>query len=154
MKLALQKTIGHTLSPADPLSEELLQKIKPGEVIHGEYARMRNGRFHRKFFALLNLGFEYWQPGQIDSKYGTPEKNFDRFRSDVTILAGYYHTEIRLDGSVRVEPDSISFAAMDEDTFEKLYQSVLTVLMQRIPVLSGMAADEIDSLVDKFLHFA
>jgi hypothetical protein len=53
-----------------------------------------------------------------------------------------------------VEPDSISFAAMDEDTFEKLYQSVLTVLMQRIPVLSGMAADEIDSLVDKFLHFA
>jgi hypothetical protein len=153
MKLALQKTISG-LIPADPMTAEALEKIRPGEVIHGEYRRMRNYKFHKKLFALLNLGFEYWQPGEINSKYGTPEKNFDRFRADVTILAGYYHTEIRLDGSVRVEPDSISFAAMDEDTFEKLYQSVLTVLIERIPVLSSMTAGEVDTLVDKFLRFA
>ena len=104
--------------------------------------------------ALLNLGFSYWVPGDVSSKYGVPEKNFDRFRYDVTILAGYYHNVIRLDGSVRVEPDSISFANMDEDTFSKLYQNILTVLLKHIPMMDKMGEEEIDRLTDKFLEFA
>ena len=152
MQISLTKTqLGFI--PADPETEEFARKIKLGEVIHSNFKRMRNPKFHKKLFALLNLAFDYWQPGEVSSKYGIPEKSFDRFREDLTILAGYFHTEIRLDGSVRVAADSISFSSMDEDTFEKLYQNIITVIMQRIPVLDKMTAEEIDDLVNKVLTF-
>lgn len=149
--IALTKTpIGFI--PADPQSTEFYQKVKTGSVIHAEFKQMRNSKFHRKFFALLNLAYEYWVPGQINSKYGMPEKNFDRFRKDLIILAGRYHTVIRLDGSVRIEADSISFANMPEDEFERLYNDVLTVIMNKI--LPDMDKAEIESLAEQFLRFA
>jgi len=142
------------LIPADPATDEWYQKIKFGSVVHSDFKQMRNPAFHRRFFALLNLGFSYWEPGKISSRYGIPEKNFERFRKDIIILAGYYKTVVRLNGSVRVVADSISFAKMDEDTFRKLYNNVLTVIMEKIPVLCEMSAKEIDDLVDKVIGFA
>lgn len=153
MHISLMKTQAGFV-PADPTTDEFYQKIKLGSIIHSDFKQMRNPAFHRKLFALFNLAFSYWQPGPISSKYGIPEKSFDRFRADLTILAGRYHTEIRLDGSVRVVADSISFVKMDQETFERLYQSVLTVIMQKIPVLCDMTAEEIDNLTDRVIGFA
>jgi hypothetical protein len=31
-------------------------------VLYADFKQARNPAFHRKFFALLNLGFDYWQP--------------------------------------------------------------------------------------------
>ena len=140
--------------PADADSEEWHKKKKLGSVCRFKTTEIRNYRFLKKFFALLNLGFEYWTPGVISCDYGVPEKNFERFRKDVTILAGYYHTVIRLDGTVRIEADSISFAKMDDDTFSKLYGSVLDVLVKRISVLNKMGKEETNRAVDKLLEFA
>ncbi len=151
MKVTLTKSrLG--LVPADPESNEWYEKIKFGATVHSDFKKFRNYEFHKKLFSLLTLAFDYWQPGEINSKYGKPEKSFDRFRKDVTILAGYYHTEIRLDGTVRVCADSISFAKMDHETFEKLYQNVLTVLMDKI--LTTISKEEIEDLTQKMMSFA
>ncbi len=143
-----------TIGPSDKPTDDYCQKMKIGDTIHGKFTKMRNPLLHRKLFALLNLGFEYWEPGEINSKYGVPEKNFERFRKDCIILAGYFHIVIRLDGTAKPEHDSISFANMDQDTFEKLYQAVLTVLIKRIPLMAGIGEDEVNRLVDKYLQFA
>ena len=153
MKVYLLKTISG-LIPSDAEAEEWFHKQKTGSVISAEVKQVRNPGFHKKMFALLNLAFEYWNPGDVSSEYKNPEKNFDRFRRDITILAGYHHAVVRLDGSVRIEADSISFGSMDQETFDKLYQNVLTVVMKRIPVLDKMTKEEIDELVNKFLQFA
>ena len=152
MKLYFQKTI-YGLAPTDDKSREWFDKLKPGQVISGEFKKVRNYRFLKKYFALLKVGFDNWNPGEIDSKYGTPEKNFDRFRADLTILAGFYETTIRLDGSVRIEPKSISFASMSEDEFEKLYSRTVDVLLKHV-YGSDMTADEINETVDQYLRFA
>ncbi|MCV5935101.1 DUF1367 family protein, partial [Escherichia coli] len=58
------------LIPATPEASGLLQsKIKLGSVLVAEFRQVRNPAFHRRFFALLNLGFEYWEPtrGAISS---------------------------------------------------------------------------------------
>ncbi|CDG20918.1 conserved protein of unknown function [Xenorhabdus poinarii G6] len=31
-------------------------------MLQADFKKVRNPRFHRKYFALLNLGFEYWEP--------------------------------------------------------------------------------------------
>jgi len=153
MKLFLQKSF-NGLIPADHEAEGWLRKKKMGVIVSAETKEVRNYAFHKKLFALLNLGFEYWEPGTISCDYGVPEKNFTRFRKDVTILAGYYHSVIRLDGSVRIEADSISFAKMDDDTFADLYSSVLDALIKRIPMLKKMGEEEIDKAVNKLSEFA
>ncbi len=40
----------------------LQSKIKLGAVLVAEFRQVRNPAFHRRFFALFNLGFEYWEP--------------------------------------------------------------------------------------------
>lgn len=59
--LALVKT-SHGLQPATEADREFCQKWKVGQVLHGKITKMRNARFHGKFFAMLDLAFEYWEP--------------------------------------------------------------------------------------------
>ncbi|EHD22087.1 MULTISPECIES: DUF1367 family protein [Brenneria] len=56
------KSAGGVLIPATPDSKEYVQKLKLGAVIYADFKQARNPAFHRKYFSLLNLGFEYWQP--------------------------------------------------------------------------------------------
>ncbi|WP_336222794.1 DUF1367 family protein [Enterobacter bugandensis] len=72
MALELQLIKHHSgiLIPATPETSDILQsKIRLGDVLIAEFRRVRNSAFHRRFFALLNLGFEYWEPtgGAISS---------------------------------------------------------------------------------------
>lgn len=149
----LIKVAGGLFAPMDEPTTEKAKKVRVGGVVHGPFKQMRNPKFHRKFFSLLNLAFDYWEPGEISSKYGTPQKNFDRFRKDAIILAGFFHISIRLDGSERIEADSISFASMDEDTFERVYNGVLNVFLERIPIMAKMGEDEINYVVDTLIGF-
>lgn len=69
-ELQLIKQSSGILIPATPETSDILQsKIKLGTVLVAEFRQVRNPAFHRRFFALLNLGFEYWEPtgGAISS---------------------------------------------------------------------------------------
>lgn len=61
-QIQLQKIGPAILTPATPGASEFLQRIKLGEWIHAEFKRVRNYQFHKRFFKLLQLGFEYWNP--------------------------------------------------------------------------------------------
>lgn len=58
--LSLTKMNG-TLIPTSAADIETVQKFKTGTVIDCEFKRSRNPAFHRKYFALLNLAFDYWE---------------------------------------------------------------------------------------------
>jgi len=60
-ELALIRT-AQGLVPATEADREAVQKWKAGQVIHGKFTRMRNGKFHGKFFSMLDLAWEYWEP--------------------------------------------------------------------------------------------
>ena len=151
MELSLTKKIGCVI-PADRQTEEYIAGLKLGSLIHGNFAKMRDPVKHKKFFALLNLAFDWWEPGEVSNRHGTPQKNFERFRKDVTILAGYYEVDIRLDGSTRIEAKSISFSNMDDAEFERLYSAVIDVILKRIT--SRFSYEEIDDAVMRILDFA
>ena len=125
------------LIPATEQDEELLSKIKAGDPVKLTYTRPRNYHFHKKYFALLNLAYDYWEPpehgkGSAWQEKVEIEKNFDRFRKDIAILAGFYEASYRLNGDVRIEARSISFANMSEDEFEKLYSATIDVILKNV----------------------
>lgn len=69
-QLHLIKQSQGILIPATPETSDFLQsKCKLGSVLEADYKLVRNPAFHRRYFALLNLGFEYWEPtgGAISS---------------------------------------------------------------------------------------
>jgi len=62
-QLAFIKASNDTLIPANPDTRDFVHsKIKLGDVITSEFKKSRNPKFHRLYFSLLNLGFEYWTP--------------------------------------------------------------------------------------------
>lgn len=60
-ELALIRTT-YGLVPATEADREQVQKLKMGQTLHGKFVRMRNAKFHGKFFAMLDLAYDYWEP--------------------------------------------------------------------------------------------
>ena len=58
MKIILSKTMAG-LVPADPNTSDWYSKLKPGETVRGEFKRIRNYAFLKKFFALLNVAYDF-----------------------------------------------------------------------------------------------
>jgi hypothetical protein len=79
------------------------------------------------------------------------QKNFEQFRADIVILAGYYETAIRLNGDTRVTAKSISFGSMDQGEFDRLYSATVDVILAR--VLTKYTRDDLNAVIDRLLAF-
>ncbi|MEJ1365643.1 MAG: DUF1367 family protein [Candidatus Sedimenticola sp. (ex Thyasira tokunagai)] len=101
---------------------------------------------------LAKFAYEHWEPGEIEDprlKGAIPEKSFDRFRKDLTILAGHYDAFYRIDNTVKVEAKSIAFWSMDEEEFEQLYSSTINAVLKHI--LKNYTRDDLDTVVDQLM---
>ena len=131
-EIFLTRIQNNCFSPSDEQSQEAVSKIKLGSTIRANIVQPRNIAFHRKLFALLNLGFDYFEPPDDEWQGVKAEKSFEVFRQQVTILAGYRIVTYNLDGSVKIVAESISFGSMDEVKFEKLYNAVFSVIWRKV----------------------
>ena len=131
-----------------------LKNLEPGELCEIAVKMPRNGKFHRKFFMMLTVGFDMWETGRKQKMYkGQPvTKNFEHFRSDVLILAGHYEQTFGINGKLKLIAKSISFASMDEPEFYVIYNSVLDVLLQKV-LITYKGRDEVNEVVEKMLGF-
>jgi hypothetical protein len=154
MPEALMTRTPKGLVPADIDSAEAIGKVKVGAVIRVKFSRVRNYVYHQKFFVMAKFAFDHWEPGELPSPKWEgvmPEKNFDRFRKDLIIQAGYYEATYRLDKSTRIEAKSISFGSMDQEEFEELYSSVVDVVLKH--VLKNYTEEELERVVLELLSF-
>ena len=131
-KLMLMKTATGALVPADAETAEYLAKLKAGAGVGGDFKRQRNIRFHKKVFSLFKLAFDAWDAPEVSYRGQQVHKEFDRFRKDLTVLAGHYEAVTNLRGEVRLEAKSLNFANMDDVEFEKVYKSILTVIWEKV----------------------
>jgi hypothetical protein len=158
MELIFQK--GSTgLVPACEEATQWLSKKKLGATILVEPREMRNGAYFRKWWALVKLGYDYWSeiPATIEYRGQQVLPEFDRFRKDVTILAGFYHPVVNLKGEVRIEAESLKWASMSEDTFGKLYNATINVLLAKVfngRVCKQWTAQQLRDVAAQVLEFA
>jgi uncharacterized protein DUF1367 len=145
----------HGFIPDTAEDWETCKRFKLGEVVKAEVVHPRNLKFHRKFFALIQVGFDLWEEVGVRAQYKGEEvrPNIERFRKDVTILAGHAKPVVNLRGEVRMEADSIAFGKMDEETFEKLFSATIDVILRK--VLRGKVPEaRLREMVDAVLEFA
>lgn len=138
----------HVLIPLEPGAIEFLEGCANGEVVECSTRKPRNPAFHRKAFALLNVAFAYWNP-ECDMP---GQKDFDAFRRQITILAGFYKTVYRVNGDFELVADSISFANMDESRFQQWYSAVLDVVLSHI--MTDVSQKDVERAVDNIVGFA
>lgn len=94
--------VGNSLRPAYDEDAERLRKMKAGTIYSGKITAPRDQVMHRKFFALLNLAFTYWQPETMVSNIEkeTVDKLADYLKRSgvdseaVSVLAGNFVAEL------------------------------------------------------------
>lgn len=150
-ELVLTKAPGGVLIPVDPQAAEYIAKLKLGQGVTATVKLHRNPRFHRKYFALLNLAFDAWEPVEATYKGQVVGKNFDQFRNDIVCLAGFGEVAINLRGETRVTAKSISFASMSQDEFDDLYSATVNVLLKH--VLTNYDREQLDEVMDRLTGF-
>lgn len=132
---------------------DLMKSIPLGSLLECEFSKKRNPQFHRKFFALLNLGYEYWSPPKAEWRGLEAVKNFEVFREQITILAGFRDVTYNLDGSVKVKAKSISFAKMDDTEFQNVYSKVLDVIWNKVLNTVFENRQQLDNAVNQLMGF-
>lgn len=155
MEILMEKTLSGHLAPINEEEAELMKKLKLGGIVECKITNKRNPGFHRKFFALLKVGYDAWTETSVRPMYqGMPvQPSMERFRKDVTILAGHYTATYNLKGEVRLEAESISFANMDQDVFEELFSSVINVLLRGVLSNGTYTEESLRQHVDRVLAF-
>lgn len=110
--------VGNSLRPAYDEDNERLRKMKAGTIYRGDITAPRDQVRHRKFFALLNLTFTYWQPETMVSNIEkeTVDKLADYLKRSgvdseaVSVLAGNFVAELeRKRAGLSLERDFDSF---------------------------------------------
>lgn len=153
--MVLVKTPGGALVPVDDEARAVIEKIKTGQGVRATIRRTRSVQFHRKAFALFKLAFDVWEPVTPLEYQGLPvAKDFDRFRKDMTILAGFYKAVYNARGEVRLEAESLSFATMDEERFCQVFRAVLSVVWNRVLKAVGyVSEEEVERVINELMRF-
>ncbi len=128
------RKVGNGFVPDTEKDHEACKRFRMGQVVKAEVTVPRNLAFFRKWWALVQVGFELWEETGVRAQWKGEEvrPDFERFRKDVTILAGFGRPVVNLNGEVRYEAESISFGGMDEERFEALYTATLTTIVQKV----------------------
>ena len=127
------------LVPANEQTLDALRKMKPGQWYRADIRLPRNVKHHRKYFALLGVVF----PHQ------TMWPTFRKFRQKLEEALGHgeYHTNGR--GERYFENESISFANMDQEEFEQLYERAVELILTRI--LPNVGRADLDRQVEEIM---
>lgn len=113
---------GAVLVPTDPFSIDAVRGMAEHEDVKATLTRSRNIKHHRMFFALLNIVFE------SQNQFPTLEGMLDAIK----IGLGHFEEIHGLDGKIYVKPKSISFASMDQKSFEEFYNAAVNLILTRI----------------------
>jgi len=135
MKLWLHNTIAGLL-PLYPSDQDEKRKLKVGQDYEADLRLPRNIQFHKKAFALFNIGHQNT----------SLELPFDVYRKIMTMRAGYFKA-YQTGKGIYYEADSLAFGSMDQATFEDVYSRVLDEIIKDI----GSTREDVEQQLINFM---
>ena len=134
-RMYFKKTL-RGFEPADEPSLEVTKKYKLGEIYRADVVKPRSYKHHKLCFALLNLTYSNQE------RYA----NFEDFRKAVAIAAGHTEELVTLHGEIIRLPASLSYDALDEVEFTKVFGAMMTVCCS----ILGLTSPELEAEVSKY----
>ena len=129
MYLSLVKVNG-AWYPADDESKEVSDSLRYSTIIAAEVKDSddRSGANLRRFFKFINTAF------RMQDHYSSKEI----FRKELLILSGYSETWVSVDGQVRVQAKSISYAELrNEDKFRAIFKNCIEAFISTYEKTNG-----------------
>lgn len=124
---------------------ELLKKVKVGTIVKAKIVQPRNVKFHRKFFALINAAWDCLTEAQR-----TNLRSKDTFREQLLITSGFSEPLFDINGQQFLErAKSISFAKMDEPSFNEVYNRVLDTILTLL-IANGVSEAEFNNILSNY----
>ena len=117
--------------PFNGAAQEQASKCKLGDVVELKPTRVRNGKFHRLYFAILKL----------ISDNSEPHITADMALYLAKVGAGLGEWIVTPAGKELFCPGSISFAKMDQAAFDDFVKASIPPLVVRF--MRGTAADDL-----------
>ena len=148
MQIQMIKQPGGLLLPASDGDAERLERFKSGAIYPIEIKQARNPAFHGKVFAFMQFCFEHWSADKTDARFKTSAAQFDTFRKNLTVLAGYKDVTFTIDGRLRVDAQSLAFNQMEQDEFEECYSALINAALVHV---FGNTKDQ--KILDKLTGF-
>ena len=124
------------LVPLYPSDFDDKRKLRLGETYQVEVTNPRNVGFHKKFFAMLNVGHE-------NTSLDMP---FETYRKYMIVKAGFF-TAYQTPKGIYYDPNSISFASMSQDEFEEVYSRVLDKVIEDV----GLEREDVERQLINFM---
>lgn len=128
----------HLLAPADDRSAALFDKARPDELVAIRLMRGRSIPQHRLFWAILSHVAE-----------ASSFEHAERLLVALKLRLGRYDLMAMPNGKVVPVPDSISFAEMPQDAFQRFFDDSLRVICAE--VLPGVNAADLVSEVQAMI---
>ena len=119
--------------------------LKVGTVYEATIKELRNVAFHRKYFSLINLAWEYLN----EQQRAFFKEDVNAFRKTVEVAAGHFEPVYSVARQSWLEvPKSIAFDKLSESDFEQLYEKVKTVIFQTF--IPSSVKDEFEYVLKDF----
>jgi hypothetical protein len=135
------------LVPLDDNDWEVKKQLKLGSDVQVRVVMPRNIKFHRKFFALLNLTLDNLQE-EVQNRLHI--YSIETLLAAIKIDLGYYDT-VNVGGRYVIRLRSISFGKMDETAFEKFYDNAVTNILNNY--LKGTDRNQLLQEVQSFIGY-
>ena len=132
MQIQMIKQPGGLLLPASDGDAERLERFKSGAIYPVEIRQVRNPAFHGKVFAFMQFCFEHWSADQTDVRFKPNAAQFETFRKNLMVLAGYKDITFTMDGRLRVEAQSLAYSAMEQTEFEECYSAMINAALVHV----------------------
>lgn len=129
MKIEFIKQPGGVLIPASDIEAATMIQFQNGEQYSVDIKKTRNQKFHRKVFKFFRFCFDHWRS---ELEFTNERKQFEVFRNNLTVVAGYYEEFYNIKGEVRVEAKSLSYESMDDLEFSECYSALINAAMRTI----------------------
>jgi hypothetical protein len=121
------KKIGNIMVP-EYHSQDDFAALPNGTVFKVVLSQPRNYKFLKKFFSLIKCAYDIWEPNGTEGV----TKCFETFREELIVLCGFYETVFSVHGNFKLVAKSISFAKMQEATFERLFSTAIDMIMKHV----------------------
>jgi hypothetical protein len=144
MKFHLVNTV-QGLIPATDDDYEKKHSLQLGEVYEVSIQLSRNYEFHKKYFKLINVAWEFMREDQ----HSFFRENKNSFRKTIEIASGHYERVYSIKRKEWLEvPKSIAFNKMGAYEFSELYERVKDTLYNS--VLRGISREDFEEVLLNF----